>query len=100
MDRPRYPPLDFHRGNVAARIGASWPGRSIPLRSSSLVPWDLREGGFRGESGRRGIKTSTVAVNVASLPGNLLVMLISSYKPFIIADEQLIRLPGPLARQC
>lgn len=36
-----------------------------------------------------------VTVNVASLPGNLLVMLISAYKPFITADEQLIRLPAP-----
>lgn len=55
-----------------------------------------------GEGGRErsGIKMSIVAVNVASLPGNLLVMLISSYKPFIIVDEQLIRLPGPLAWQC
>lgn len=36
-----------------------------------------------------------VTVSVASLPGNLLVMLISAYKPFITADEQLIRLPAP-----
>lgn len=49
------------------------------------------------ESKRHKRRTSSgwPARAVASLPGNLLVMLISTYKPFIIADEQLIRLPAP-----
>lgn len=100
-------PLDFHRGNVIARTGASWLrvafcSTSFQLaRSLGFARGRVPGGDGRGREGEGGgIKTSIVAVSVASLPGNLLVMLISSYKPFIIVDEQLIRLPGPLAWQC
>lgn len=101
-DRPRYlSPLDFHRGNVARSLAR---GRALRfVRFSRLVPARsfrgiLAEGGG-GTAGLGGHKETSAVVavkNVVSLPGNLLVMLISTHKPFITADEQLIRLPSPL----
>lgn len=78
----------------------SYRGELAPGRSSSLVPWDsrARSGGETVPGGHK--DRAAWPSNVASLPGNLLVMLISTYKPFIIVDEQLIRLPAPLPWQC
>lgn len=65
----------------------------VGSRSFVLFQAD-RFAGKKSVPGETCIKRRSVVrgrARAASLPGNLLVMLISTYKPFIIADEQLIR---------
>ena len=83
-------------GHLAGRC---FPGNETSIEHSlsyivtyvSIYDEDISAEGLERHKETGGI----VTVSVASLPGNLLVMLISAYKPFITTDEQLIRLPAP-----